>query len=467
MSCLTVILAFFFVTFTDKGGSEEVALSAEALELREQRGISLDSLDYAVCPKYVNSLREKGIRVSYTSRWMNGATIETTAKEADEVATWPFVKSVEMTRQTEDAGTFPPAKYLRANFYSEDNDYRPQLEMMNLLQLHEKNYKGQGVTIAVVDAGFTNLYTSTMFASIRENGQLLGVYDFADEKLDIFGTGSEHGSQCLGLIAGDREDYQGAANQALFYAIRSEEISSESPKEADNWIAAIEKCDSLGVWIATTSLGYSLFDNSEWDYEYSHLDGKSYRASLAAGIATRKGMLLCMAAGNSAQKPAWPWIAVPADADSILTVGAVAADSVIADFSSYGPTADGRIKPDVVSMGKGVCVFNPNSDILKTGSGTSFATPLIAGLAACLWSAFPGETNMQIRERIMLAGDRYGEADNYYGNGIPNAWKAYSGKTTIQEQGNVRVTLAKKVLLGGQVIIERNGEQYSIMGQKL
>ena len=467
MSCLAVILAFFFVTFTDKGGNDKIALSPEALELREQRGISLDSLDYGVCPSYIESLRIKGIRVCYTSRWMNGATIETTEAQAEAIAKLAFVKSVEYTGTTGDESVVTPPKMLRAQAYSEENDWRPQLEMMNLLQLHEKGYKGQGVTIAVIDGGFTNLYTTLMFASIRENGQLLGVYDFADDTLEIFGKGSEHGSMCLGLIAGNREDYQGAANQASFYAIRSEEISYETPKEADNWIAAIEKSDSLGVWIATTSLGYSLFDDSELDYEYSRLDGKSYRASYAAKIATRKGMLLCVAAGNSAQKPAWPWISVPADADSILTVGAVAADSVIAKFSSYGPTADGRIKPDVVAWGESACVFNPNTDNLKTGNGTSFATPLIAGLAACLWSAYPDETNMQIRDRIIQAGHLYGEAVNFYGNGIPNAMKAYDGKTTLQEQRILSVSSAKKVLVGGQMIIERNGEQYSIMGQKL
>jgi len=466
MSSLAVILTFWFVTFCDKGGSKQLALGAEALALRAEHGIAIDSLDYAVSTVYVDSLRKKGARICHTSRWMNGATIEASQESANAINGLPFVKSIEATKLTEGGKSCSVRKLALETKEDIKPDYREQLELFNLHRLHEKGYKGQGITIGVLDVGFRNLLTLTAFDSIRKNGQLLGVYDFADEVTDIYGEGSEHGATCLGLIAGNRADYQGAANQAKFYVMRTEEYSTESPKEPDNWIAAVEKCDSLGVWIVSTSLGYQTFDNPAWNYTQQQMDGKTCRASRAATIAARKGLLLCTAAGNSAAK-ATPWIGVPGDADSTLTVGAVGRDSVWAYFSSLGPTADGRIKPDVMALGLGSTLINPANEELRTGNGTSLATPLLAGFAACLWSAFPTETNMQIRERIIQSAHRVATPDGNYGYGIPDAWKAYQLGTDIQEQGRVRVESAQKVLKNGQVIIERNGERYSIMGQKL
>ena len=460
-------MTFWFVLFTDKGGSDKLALGTEALALRTQRGIAIDSLDYAVCPLYVESLRQKGARVCHTTRWLNGATIEATLDVASAIQNLPFVKSIEASRFTDDGNIEAPQKRLHERLFDETPDFREQLELFNLHRLHELGYRGQGITMAVIDGGFANLQTLTVFDSIRKNGQLLGEYDFAEDETPFSGTeAAEHGSMCLGLIAGNREDYQGAANQAKFYAMRSEEVGNESPKEPDNWVAAVEKCDSLGVWIVSTSLGYSQFDYPEWNYTYNHLDGKTYRASRAATIAARKGMLLCTAAGNSATTD-WPWINVPADADSTLTVGAVGKDSILTYFSSIGPTADGRIKPDVLALGFGATIINPATDELRSGNGTSFATPLLAGFAACLWSAYPTETNMQIRERIIRSAHMADEADGNYGYGIPDAWKAYSGQTAIQETLERGTTDAKKVLLDGHIIIERDGERYTLTGQKL
>ena len=465
MQSLLVILSFFFVTFTDKGGSKQIALSTQALELRDQRGIAIDSLDYAVCPAYLEGLREAGARVCYATRWMNGATIEATYDVVEKIMELSYVASIEKTHIPPMEPRAPIRKYVSENRAVQAVDWHKQIEFFNLHRLHELGYKGQGITIGVVDAGFTNLNTLTVFDSIRNNGQLLGVYDFADDEKDFYGEGSEHGTMCLGLIAADREDYQGAANKATFYAIRSEEVSTESPKEADNWIAAVELCDSLGVWIVTTSLGYSVFDNSEWDYEYEHLDGKTYRASRAANIAAEKGLLLFTAAGNSRDN-AWPWVNVPGDADGCVTVGAVKPDSVVTYFSSMGPLPEDRIKPDVCAQGSSCCVVNAESDQLKTGSGTSFATPLTAGLAACIWSAYPHESNYQIRERIIRSSHKYLEADGDYGYGIPDAWKAYK-QTLPTPVDTATQDCVRKIFKNGHVVIERNGVEYSILGQKL
>ena len=235
----------------------------------------------------------------------------------------------------------------------------------------------------------------------------------------------------------------------------------------DNLVAALEKADSLGVNVFSVSLGYAYFDNDNWSLPKSALDGQTTRCSRAATIAARKGMLVCVAAGNEGDSE-WRTISAPADADSILTVGAVDVEGNIGSFSSVGPSSDGRLKPEVCAVGVQTTLINPSGYIVNS-SGTSFATPLIAGLAASLWSALPDENNMQIRERIIRSSDRYTHPDyanNVYGYGIPDAWKAYTMTLTdiplTQPENN-----HQKILYNGQVMILHNGQMYDIMGRRI
>lgn len=471
MEILTIILSFFFVSFTDKGGSDKIALSSEALALRAQRGIAIDSLDYAVCPAYLDSLRNKGARICHTSRWMNGATVYCHKPERDAISQLPFVKSIDFTSGLQEwLDDLNNEQKKRGRLYQPQDeefpDYTKQLEVFNLLTLHEAGYKGQGVTIAVIDGGFWNLSTAASFDSIRTHEQLLGKLDFAEDDAEFEGSEGEHGAVCLGLIAGHTENYEGAATQAKFYAVKSEEFGMETRKEVDNLVASIEACDSLGVWIASISLGYSTLEETPLDYTYSDMNGKNVRSSQAATIAARKGMLVCVAAGNTGATQDWPWIASPADADSILTVGAVQYDSIPAPFSSIGPTYDGRMKPEVCAVGKQTCLISANTGSLYYGNGTSFATPLIAGLAACLWSALPDETNMEIRERIIRSCDHYTSPDNKTGYGIPDAWKAYSNKPEATEHLSSLSVTSRKIIRNGRLIIIRDGIAYDILGNK-
>jgi subtilisin family serine protease len=231
----------------------------------------------------------------------------------------------------------------------------------------------------------------------------------------------------------------------------------------DNLVAALEKADSLGVNIFSVSLGYSWFDNTEWTLPKSALDGQTTRASMAATIAARKGMLVCAAAGNEGDKP-WQTISVPADADSILTVGAVDTLRTIGSFSSHGPSADNRVKPDVCAVGVSAALIDTNGEIVYR-HGTSFATPLIAGLAATLWSALPDENAMKIRERIIRSADRYQNPDaRQYGYGIPDAYAAYLGRTTtINSTANAPATV--KFMQGNTLYIIRGGKIYDTMGR--
>ena len=280
--------------------------------------------------------------------------------------------------------------------------------------------------------------------------QWIGYADFTDDKNDIFGSTGNHGALCLTAIVGKSADYQGAATEAEYFLFRTEEHSTESPKEIDNWVAAIEMADSLGLHIVSTSLGYTTFDYEEMNFAYTDMDGKTSRGAQAAAIATRKGMLLVVAMGNDGNK-AWHYLSTPADADSILSVGAVDVAGEIAGFSSYGPSADGRVKPEVCAV----------------GAGTSFACPLIAGMAASLWSAVPKASNMEIREQIIRSADRYTTPHEQYGYGVPNAWEAYNAFMSADMQ-SIRVTsTAKKLLKNGQLYILHEGKIYDILGHRL
>lgn len=475
MISLIILLNVFFVSFTDKPAKDAPALSPRAVEQRLKWNIPTDELDYPVSRLYLDSLRKSGATVHHTSRWMNGATCTMTDQLAAKVAQWSFVTDVEMTREDYSVGAYIKR---RSEPVSEEDDRirtvtqanelfsDKQLALYNLLPLHELGYHGQGILITVCDGGFTDANILNCFRHEQE----LGHFDFTDDADGFYGSTGQHGLYCLSFISGKSNEYMGAATEADYYLMRSEEEKTESPKEMDNLVAALETADSLGTNVFSVSLGYAWFDNDEWTLDYSALDGKKTRASRAATIAARKGMLVCVAAGNEGDK-SWRRISVPADADSILTVGAVDVNGAIGRFSSYGPTYDGRIKPDVCAVGVQAAYLNLSAEVQK-GNGTSFATPLIAGMAATLWSALPKENAMQIRERIIRSADRYNnpDPDNHYGYGIPDAYAAYLGRTTqidrVVETQNSKVE-STKVLRHGQLLIIRDGKTYDTMGRLL
>lgn len=467
MMLLHVLMSVFFVAFSDKNGSEHIALSEEAMSLRQAHDIAIDSLDYAVSAAYIDSLRAAGAKVLHASRWMNGATIEADSAVIERIEQYPFVAFTECTRDEHAPSRahllrHKPAKTALATDYGYA---RQQLELYNLTSLHRAGYKGQGMRIAVIDGGFENANTLQALDAVRT--QILGHYDFTDDPYDFFGSHGEHGTMCLSTIAATRPDYCGAATGASYYLMRTEEYDTESPKEIDNWVAAIEAADSIGVHITSTSLGYSTFDNPAFDLMHRDIDGRSTRGSRAATIAARKGMLVVVAAGNEGQR-GWQRITVPADADSILAVGATNVEGDIAAFSSSGPSSDGRVKPDVCAAGWGTALINPADNQVVLSNGTSFACPLIAGMAACVWSALPEEGAMQIRDRIIRSAHKYDNPDTRYGYGIPDAWAA------IQNTGDMAVwatdntaSQPQKWLIDGKIVIIRNGQCYDVQGRKI
>lgn len=460
------LLTIFFLQFANKAGSDSVCLSPTAQAMRAERGIEIDSLDYAVSPVYLDSVSHLGAKVLHTSRWMNGATVEASNEVIREIEKCAFVDTVYLTRVDKDALGIPSvslrkreAKDERLEMTSEEMG---QLEQLNLLPLHQAGYKGKGIRIGVADGGF---YHADSLESLPRE-QWIGYADFTDDKNDIFGSTGNHGALCLTAIVGKSADYQGAATEAEYFLFRTEEHSTESPKEIDNWVAAIEMADSLGLHIVSTSLGYTTFDDGLGDFSYTDMNGQSSRGAQAAIIAARKGMLLVTAMGNEGNK-AWHYLSTPADADSILSVGAVDVAGEVAGFSSYGPTADGRVKPEVCAVGAGTAMINPANNGVMNGNGTSFACPLIAGMAASLWSAVPKASNMEIREQIIRSADRYTTPHEQYGYGVPNAWEAYNAFMSADMQ-SIRVTsTAKKLLKNGQLYILHEGKIYDILGHRL
>jgi len=416
-----------------------------------------------------------GAKIMHTSRWMNGATIEASYEFIGAIKQCCFVDTFYVTRIDDTSINFPSISlHKREAVIKEaidDLGSDQQINQLNLQPLHQLGFKGKGIRIGVADGGF---YNANTLASLPHE-QWLGYTDLTDDKDDIFGSSGNHGSLCLSAIVAHKEvsdgtsvgtfTYSGTATDAAYYLFKTEEHSTESPKEIDNWVAAIEMADSLGLHIVSTSLGYTTFDDEQFNFTYSDMDGLTSRGALASRIAARKGMLLVTAMGNDGAR-AWKYLSTPADADSILSVGAVNKDRAIANFSSFGPTADGRVKPEVCAMGESTSLINPATDAVMSGNGTSFACPLIAGMAASLWSALPQATNMEIRELIIRSCDRYHQPHEQYGYGIPDAWEAYTSATT-DLPSTTRPTPYTKTLHNGQLYILYNGLKYNLLGNKI
>lgn len=426
----------YWVEFADKNNSifsldnPSHFLSQRAIERRNNQGIAIDSTDLPVNDFYIDSVVQKGVRLLTCSKWHNGITISVSDTSCvSQIAALPFVKRIEMTyipnykkKSKVDVNNYPAKKVGAAND-GYGNAYA-QINMHNGDWLHQAGYKGEGIVIAVMDAGFLNVNVLTVFKQAFNNAQLLGTKDFVQPNSDIFKT-HYHGSHVLSVMAAyDYNSFIGTAPDASYWLFRTEDSESEFPVEADNLVAAIEYADSVGVDIITASLGYYNFDNPVMSFTYANMNGKICRASVAETMAARKGILVVNSAGNEGANP-WRYITAPADADSVLTVGSVNTNLERSPFSAWGPTADGRIKPTVSALGTNVAVINTEGNT-ATNSGTSLACPIIAGLAACLWQALPHLTNMELYDLIVKHGNLNQKPNFELGYGIPDFYAAYT-----------------------------------------
>lgn len=422
------------ISLKDKAATEyslkkpEKYLSAKAIERRRKQNLPIDSTDLPVCRKYIDEIRKQGVKIVVTGKWDNFVTVscnDTTL--IDRIAALPFVLSTEKVWISPGAGKPSMAterdSVLNQPTMHPDSIYGraiTQIQMSNGDKLHEAGFKGQGMTIAVIDAGFHNVDKITAMQNIR----ILGTKDFVNQQADIFAE-SSHGMSVLSCIGMNRPDIMtGTAPEASFWLLRSEDEYSEHLVEQDYWSAAVEFADSVGVDVINTSLGYYSFDDKSKSYKYRDLDGRHALMSRQASHIADKGMILVCSAGNSGAG-SWKKITPPGDADNVLTVGAIDKRAVLATFSSVGNTADHRVKPDVVAVGVG-------SDVIRTdgnqgrANGTSFSSPIMCGMVTCLWQACPTLTAKEVIELVRRSGDRAGFPDNIYGYGVPDMWKAYN-----------------------------------------
>ncbi|MES2619229.1 MAG: S8 family serine peptidase [Bacteroidota bacterium] len=307
-----------------------------------------------------------------------------------------------------------------------------QINMLNADLLHQMGYRGEGITIAMMDNGFLNVNNIAAYDSART--RIIGTYDFVDHEQDVYEDGG-HGENTLSCIATNLPGrYIGTAPDASFYLLVTEDDDAEWIMEEYNWAAAAEYADSSGAHIFSTSLGYTTFDNGTGNHTYADLTGDKTVTTHAANIAFEKGILVLNSAGNEGDK-AWHYISAPADANNVLSVGAVDSAETIAGFSGKGPSYSGRIKPDICSQGVTSAVVNTSGSIGYSG-GTSFSCPIMAGCAASLWGAFPDKSAREIYDAIVSSADRFQSPGNAYGYGIPNFYNAYLNLKT-NYNGNV------------------------------
>ena len=410
-------------------------LSAKAIQRRTKYNIIIDSTDLPVTASYIAAVKAQGaLTVLSQSKWLNQILIYCTdATVIAKIQALPFVKNTASVGNRTSLGgrfteTFTTTTTLQAgrnagtqaNFYNYGSA-EGQVEIHNGSFLHNKGFRGQGMTIAVLDAGFYQYLNHTAFDSARNNNQFLGVKDFVDFDNSV-NEDDTHGMSCLSTIAANQPGQMvGTAPKANFYLIRTEKASSEYPTEEFNWVVGAEYADSCGADLITSSLGYTTFDDPAFDHNYNEFYKNQATSSKGAAMAAKKGILVTNSAGNEGGS-SWNYLGFPADPDSVCAVGAVNASGAVAGFSSYG--YPGKIKPNIASVGWNTYVAGPGNSF-GYGNGTSYANPNINGLITCLWQAFPEYNNMKILDAVYKSCPTYTTPDNRIGYGIPNMKTAY------------------------------------------
>lgn len=402
-----------------------IYLSQKAIDRRFKQGITIKTSDLPPNPAYISGIQQTGATVIYKSRWMNAILVEATESQKNTILALTSVKGIEFNRPLKQTRQKPVKdKFAVENTESLNyGDATAQIQLLGADVMHNQGFHGEGMLVAFLDDGFLNVNTSACLQHLIEQNKIVKVYDFVDNDNTVFSQGG-HGTAVLSTMAGyiDNQMISPAfgASVALF---RTEDIFSETPLEEANWLFAAEMADSLGADIISSSLGYSTFDNAADNYTPAMMDGKTALSTRAADLATERGIVVIISAGNSGSDPSWQIITAPADADSVLAIGAVTRGGDYASFSSRGNSADGRTKPDVVAVGSGTALCN-TSGFASTSNGTSFSAPLVAGLVAGFWQANPHLTAQEVTYCIRKSGHQFTTPDILLGYGYANFSRA-------------------------------------------
>jgi len=423
---------YFYVQFKDKNNTSyslsnpSAYLSARAIARRTAFNIACDSTDLPVNVSYLQQITNLGIPVHNVSKWMNGATVMLTdSSKMSQVRALSFVKFVQYTGLLV-APPLAPSVKDKAKATFNYGIASGQINQLNGTNLHNEGFRGKGMVIGVIDAGFNNVDINPCFDSLRLQGRLLGTKDIINPTSNIFSEDT-HGAMVLSTMTGNMPgQYLGTAPDASFWLIRTEYSPTEYKVETDFWCSGIEFADSVGVDLVNSSLGYYTFDDPSMSFSYSDMTGKVSRASRAATLASKKGIIVVVAAGNEGTST-WHYIGSPADADGIISVGSVTSTGVPSSFSSYGPSYDGRIKPEICATGSSSAVVNTIGTPTYS-SGTSFASPTMCGMMACLlqkYKSMYSKTDIfTLLSSVFKTGNFFSNPTTQMGYGIPDFQQA-------------------------------------------
>ncbi|WP_299525192.1 S8 family serine peptidase [Winogradskyella sp.] len=423
-----------WVYFTDKP-NESAALSnpisiltQKALDRKLHRGIALDSRDVPVHEPYIADLKmQTGITVMAKSKWFNAVHIRGTQADISALSSLAYVDSIDFANTNlSDLGSRVETVQDKMEVENESivftyGDTQNQVEMINADNLHFNDFTGEGVTIAVMDSGFPNVNTMSAFQRLRNNGNLLDGYDFVNRNADVYANAaSSHGTRVLSTMAAYIQDeYVGTAPDASYYLFLTEDVGSENPVEESYWVEAAERADSLGVDMINTSLGYTEYDNANYNYTPAEMNGQTAFITKGASIAAEKGILVVVSAGNSGAS-SWQTVGAPADSPNVLSVGGVDANGNYVAFSSQGGAAQvGYQKPDVVARAGLAYVIDENNNITQN-NGTSFSAPILCGGIASLWQSIPDVSPVEVMEFVRQSASQYTMPDDFLGYGIPD-----------------------------------------------
>lgn len=436
----TTETGMYFVAFKDKTGTPfatdnpTMFLSEKALLRRAAHDAEVTEMDLPVSPVYVNAITDLGLKVWLKSKWMNGVVVAAAGPQVEALRKLKFVESATFVApvQYDRSSPLPVIPSLEAEAPSFDPvPVDPKfygygwtnLDKMEGDSLHYWGFRGKGVLVAVFDGGFPNVNYKDFLGYYRD-AQVPAGFDLVEQDRVVH-DGATHGATVLSTMAAHHPFfYVGTAPDARYVLFKTENGRGEHRLEEINYAIALEIADSIGVDVVNSSLGYTTFGIKEMNYRYQDLNGKVSPASVAIGHAFDRGMIIVTSAGNSGADE-WKYIGTPADAPAAFSIGALDAEGDRAYFSSLGPTADGRIKPDVAALGVSVASITANGRGLGGANGTSLASPLVAGLVACLRQAVPEATNQELLDAIRQTADQASAPDAERGYGRPNFAAAY------------------------------------------